>query len=125
MQGTPGGTRKKRQEDGEVNAVYSFSEWLEWAEPIAYGPLNLLPETFGKLQPHEFEKLWDGYQWRKKQRETEAAYWVHRIAVHLVKKPMTPEELLRPLRQEEAKQNRVADEQYLRETFKNRLPGGE
>jgi len=82
----------------------------------------LLPDEFGRLQPHEFEQLLDGYRWRQEHQENMTAYWVHCLMACQVKKPPTPAQLVKPLRQLPRNKKKEAEE--LRELFKDRLPGG-
>lgn len=99
-------------------------EWLEWAEPIAYGPLGLKPWEFERLQPHEFMQLWDGYRWRQEQQENLMAYFVSglmNVSGKKLKRLITSEDLIKPLRQ--PVRNRKQDEEYLMEQFG--LNGGE
>jgi len=94
---------------------------LEWAEPIAYGPLNLMPGAFEQLQPHEFVDLWDGYKWRQEQEENRLAYFTAcQMSVH-TSKPVSPKDLLKPLRQTVKQRDRKDDEEYFKEKFKNAL----
>lgn len=81
-----------------------------------------MPDQFDNLQPHEFMKMWDGYQWRKENRENELAYFTAAaMSVH-TKKPVSPKELLKPLRQKVKKQrNKKNDEAHLKEVFKDVL----
>ncbi|MPM84133.1 hypothetical protein SDC9_131204 [bioreactor metagenome] len=99
-------------------------EWVKWAEEIALGPLKLLPEQFEKLQPDEFLKMWNGYKWRQEQEENRMAYFTAAaMSVH-TKKPVSPKDLLKPLRQVKKRPvNRKEEEKYLREKFG--LSGGE
>ncbi len=95
-------------------------EWVEWAEPVAYGPLNLTPWEFEGLQPHEFYALYDGYKWRRDRDESMTAYFVCQlmnISGKSLKRRLTPKELLKPLRQPVKKQDRKADEDYLKQQF--------
>ena len=94
-------------------------DWIEWAEPIAYGPLELKPREFERLQPHEFYKLYDGYLWRQGQQESLSAYFVCQllnVSGKALKRPITVKELLEPLKPKK-KQDRKADEEYLRKKF--------
>jgi len=103
-----------------------MDDWLEWAEPLAYGPLNLKPQEFEQLQPSEFLQLWDGYIWRKENNEDITAYFVCHI-MNLIgkslKRNITPKDLLKPLRREKVKEARKEESVKLKETFKNRLKG--
>lgn len=69
-------------------------------------------------------ELWDGYKWRQEEEENRCAYFVsHLINIEgkSVKKPVTPADILKPLRQNEVKQNKSEDAKYLQQLFKNRL----
>lgn len=97
--------------------VHSFFDWAEWAEPIAYGPLALRPREFEELQPHEFYLLLEGYRWRQEQEENKTAYFTAAsMSVH-TKRPVSPKDLIKPLRQTKKPRNKAEDEQYLREVF--------
>jgi hypothetical protein len=83
---------------------------LEWAEPIAYGPLELQPHEFEKLQPHEFIAMWDGYQWRQEREEDKLAYFTAcQMSVH-TKRPIHPKDLLKNLRKKTKRQPVTDDE---------------
>jgi hypothetical protein len=84
----------------------------------------LKPWEFGQLQPHEFNTMVEGYQWRQEQQENVLAFFVCNIMSCMVKKPPSVKELLKPLRRHQQKRDRAADEAALRETFKDRLGGG-
>jgi len=93
---------------------------LEWAEPIAYGPLELKPREFERLQPHEFYALLEGYNWRQERQEALMAYFVcnlMNVAGKALKRPITPKQLLKPLREKKKPRDRKQDEQYLKELF--------
>lgn len=102
-----------------------MQEWVEWAESIAYGPLDLKPRQFERLQPHELYAMLDGYAWRQEQRQTETAYWISHllnISGKSLKRPVKLRDLLKPLRQKAPiKRDKKEDEACLKETFKNRL----
>lgn len=77
-----------------------------------------MPEQFEQLQPGEFLQLWDGYIWRKEQREEETAYFTSCLMSVHTKRPVQPKDLLKPLRQPR-KHNKKQDEAYLQEQFKD------
>ena len=118
----------KGADEGGVQ-VKSFSQWIEWAEPLAYGPLNLLPREFEKLQPTEFNQLLEGYNWRAKRKEEFAAYFVSclmNIEGKSLKHNIGAKHLLEPLRvgnKKAIKIDRKVDKQYLIETFNLKLGG--
>jgi hypothetical protein len=104
--------------------VSSFLDWVDWAEPIAYGPLGLKPWEFERLQPGEFLGLWDGYRWRQEQQENMAAFFVCQlmnISGKSLKRAITPKELLKPLRGPERRHKQ--DEAYLKQQFRRALGG--
>lgn len=104
----------------------AFNDWLEWAEPIAYGPLALKPCEFERLQPHEFVALLEGYKWRQEQQENILAYFVSglmNVEGKSLKRNVTPADLLKPLRPGTPTNNRQEDADYLQEKFG--LTGGE
>lgn len=79
------------------------------------------------MQPHEFYDMLKGYQWRQEQQENTLAFFVchlMNISGKSLKWDMTPQELLKPLRRHQVKQNRAEDEAALREQFGDRLLGG-
>jgi hypothetical protein len=73
------------------------------------------------LQPNEFYDLWDGYIWRHEQEENMMAYFTAcQMSVH-TKRPVSPADLLKPLRKNKDKRNKKADKEYLKEKFKDIL----
>jgi len=100
---------------------------VEWAEPIAYGPLELKPWEFEQLQPHEFYKLYEGFVWRQEQQEALAAYFVSHlmnISGKVAKRTIQPKDLLKPLRQASKQRDKKVDEEYLKDIFKDSLQKG-
>lgn len=89
---------------------------MSWAEPIAYGPLDLRPRNFERLQPHEFYALLEGYNWRKKDKENLFAYFASWIINTQLKEPIGPDILLKPLRENPEEKKRT-DEEYMKERF--------
>jgi hypothetical protein len=90
---------------------------------LAYGRLELKPWDFGRLQPHEFIMLLEGYAWRCAQQENLFAYFVCQlmnIEGKYLSSPISVADLLEPIRGER-KQKRSADEDYLLEQFKHIL----
>lgn len=62
-----------------------------------------------------------GYTWRKEQQEDMLAYFtagVMNLFGRALVQPITPAELVAPIRQNEKSEERANDEAYLRETFK-------
>jgi hypothetical protein len=84
---------------------------------LAYGALNLKPLEFERLQPHEFMALLEGYIWRKERQEELFAYFTCNIMNTALVKPISPTDLLNPIR-ENPEEKRKSDEEYLREQFK-------
>jgi hypothetical protein len=84
------------------------------------------------LQPGELYRLYEGYLWRQEQEEKKherkvnltAYFTACAMSVH-TKRPVNPQNLLKPLRQTKkvVKHDRKADEEYLRQQFG--LSGGE
>lgn len=102
-------------------------EWIEWAEPIAYGPLNLKPWEFERLQPGEFYQLYEGYRWRQERHEEMTAYFVAclmNVSGKSLKRRLSPKDLLKPIRQPKQHQDKKEDEEYLKELFKDSLREG-
>ncbi|MDR3565586.1 MAG: hypothetical protein P4N59_29680 [Negativicutes bacterium] len=90
---------------------------------MAYGRLELKPWDFGRLQPHEFIMLLEGYAWRCAQQESLFAYFVcHLMNVEgkCLAQPIGVADLLEPVRGER-KQKRNDDKDYLLEQFKHIL----
>lgn len=82
-----------------------------------------MPREFEQLQPHEFEKLIDGYKKRKKEQEFSYAYFTACIMNTQLKEPITPHKILEPIWKEEQNERQTADdEEYLRNRFK--MPKG-
>jgi hypothetical protein len=98
-------------------------EWVEWAEPLAYGALALKPWEFSNLQPDEFIMMLQGCFWRKEQQENLFAYFtcglMNLFGKSLVA-PISPKDLLEPIRNTKAAR-KATDEEYLREQFKHVL----
>lgn len=88
---------------------------------MAYGPLNLKPWEFGRLQPGEFLQLLDGYTWRQERaKEMQAYFTAASMSVH-TKKVVSPMDLLKPLRKTIKRRDKEQDEEYLRKVFKSKL----
>lgn len=88
---------------------------------MAYGQLALKPWEFGRLQPHEFILLLQGYSWRQTQQENMLAYFVCQmmnIEGKCLTQPICAQDLLEPIRGER-RQKRSDDEEYLRDRFKD------
>lgn len=92
---------------------------MNWAEPIAYGALNLKPREFEELQPHEFYKLMDGYKWRKQEQEALFAYFVLPIvnSQGTLKHPIEMKHLLDPLQPDQKRLKKQQDAEYLKKVF--------
>lgn len=91
-----------------------------WAEPIAYGPLNISPDKFATLQPGEFYALLAGYKWREERRQTETAYWLAyllNVAGKSLKKPVRPYDLVKPLQHPAEGEVRQDTTSYLKNRF--------
>jgi len=89
--------------------------------------LGLKPWEFSRLQPHEFYKLLDGYKWRQEHQEALTAYFVSHlmnISGKVAKRTIQPNDLLKPLRRPPKHQDKKADEEYLKELFKDVLQKG-
>lgn len=98
----------------------SVREWIESAEKIAYGALNLTPREFEDLQPQEFEKLIAGYTWRKQRDEEKLAYFTcWQVAPHM-SRAITVEKILNPLRPEEKKSGEelLKEKEYYAKKYK-------
>ncbi len=70
---------------------------MEWAEPIAYGPLALKPWDFFRLTVDEFHYQYQGYVWRRRRREEELAIMtvpLLNVAGKSLKKPLSMDEFL-------------------------------
>lgn len=69
---------------------------MDWGaiKQIAYGPLNLDPESLGKLTHGEFLDLYEGFRWREKRQWEQMAQLTSWITAPHVKKPIDPKVLL-------------------------------
>ena len=88
------------------------------------------PQDFERMQPHEFEKLLDGYKWRQEQKRTEIerqdivyAYFISMLLnVNLKKKDrVTVGDLLDPLYPGRKNSKKDNDEEALKAKFKDFL----
>ena len=113
--------------DGESQPVQTFEDWLEWAEPLAYGALNLKPWEFASLQPGEFLAMLEGYKWRLERKEEFAAYFtaaLMNMSGKTVRQTIQAKDLVDPLR--DKKEQKKKDKEYLLEKFpKLKRLGGE
>lgn len=105
---------------------------MTWAEGWAYGPLELKPWEFERLQPYEFEQLIEGWNWRnelsennRKRTETVLCY----LTAHLlnvsgksIKGKITVADLTRPL-EDKPKRDKQSDKEYLKELFPDAFGG--
>ena len=57
--------------------VSGAAEWLESIEQMAYGLLELKPRELDRLQPHEFEKMLEGYVMRRDKQNEVQAYFTY------------------------------------------------
>lgn len=97
--------------------ISSVAEWIESAEGIAYGVLNLKPREFEELQPHEFENLLRGYEARRAEENKQRAYWTANLMNCWIKNPITPKDLWEPLIQPEPAQKKIDDREYFEKMF--------
>lgn len=76
------------------------------------------------MQPHEFELLLDGYNWRENHYcEIQAYFTAAAMSVH-TKNPVKPTDLWKPTKNnanKRSKRRKKSDEAYLREVFKDVL----
>lgn len=89
--------------------------------------MELKPSEFELLQPHEFEKLIAGWQFRhdavdagRKRTEMVAAYFIAHllnISGKVVKGKISVNDLMEPLESNPAQNDKKADEEYLRQAF--------
>lgn len=71
---------------------------------MAYGALNLNPRQFDRLQPHEFEKLMEGYEWRANRHNELMSYFTYWIvAPHCKRNSVTPQKIAKPLQPQKKK----------------------
>ena len=94
----------------------------------------LKPSEFERLQPHEFEKLLAGWQFRydaaearRKRTEKVAAYFVAHllnISGKVVKGKISVKDLMEPLENKPAQNDKKADEEYLKRAFPKAFPSG-
>lgn len=74
-----------------------MAEWLALMEPVAYGALALKPWEFGRLTVAEFQKLVEGYEWRREQLRISMAYLIVpavNACARNLKRPISVETLL-------------------------------
>ena len=89
--------------------------------------MELRPAEFELLQPHEFEKLIAGWQFRhdaaearRKRTERVAAYFVAHLlnmSGKVVKGKISVTDLMEPLENKPAQNDKKADEEYLKQAF--------
>lgn len=81
--------------------------------------MELKPREFEELQPQEFYKLIDGYEWRKQEFEALAAYFVLPIinSQGTLKHLIEMKDLLDPLHPEKKRESKQLDAEYLKEVF--------
>lgn len=98
-------------------------------EPLAYGPLELKPWEFAKLQPQEFEKMLEGYTLRRdRDNELRAYFTCLLIAPHVKKDSITVEKILKPLQPHKVKQVTQQEKAYFQrmaEQMEAKKRGGE
>lgn len=76
-----------------------MEEWVEAAEPVAYGMLNLKPYEFEEMQIREFNAMVQGRLRRKRERDETNAYFTYwQMKPHLGENSsLTPADILAPL----------------------------
>lgn len=79
-----------------------------------------MPNVFEGLQVHEFQKLLDGYEARKKEEDYRRAYFISWLIAPHIKEQITVEQIIEPLWGK--KTTSKEDEAYMRDLFK--LPKG-
>lgn len=79
-----------------------------------------MPNVFEELQVHEFQKLLDGYEARRKEEDYRRAYFISWLIAPHVKEQITADQIIEPLWGK--KTTSKEDETYMRDLFK--LPKG-
>ena len=79
---------------GRVTPRHHWREWITSALPLAMGPLALSHREFYRMTPREFHERLDGWKWRKRRSEEEAAHWVASLIQPHVKERITAAKLL-------------------------------
>lgn len=76
-----------------------MEEWVEAAEPVAYGMLNLKPYEFEEMQIREFNAMVQGHLRRKRKQDEMQAYFTYwQLLPQLGSKTsITPADILAPL----------------------------
>ena len=93
----------------------SFAQYIEWAESVAYGILNLTPEQLGDLNCFELEKMIRGWETRRRLRTQEEAWFTVNIMRCLTDKANF-EDLIAPfIPKEERKTDTETMKQRIRE----------
>lgn len=78
-------------------------------------------KEFEALQPHEFLDRIEGYKWRKEDTENMLAYFTAAsMSVHTTK-PISPRELLEPLRKVQKPVDKEEEKRNLKKAFKGIL----
>lgn len=57
----------------------NYSEWIEQAEPIAFGVLGIRPEDFYEMTPSEFYSAFEGYGFSQEREIRDRARFVAAI----------------------------------------------
>lgn len=70
------------------------------------------------MQPHEFNKMLEGYKWRTEERDALITYFVVPIinSQGTLKNPVTIKDLLAPLKNQDIKKKQE-DKEYLKQVF--------
>jgi len=76
-----------------------------------------MPWDFNELQVHEFNDLWDGYIWRKEQEENQLAYFTAAMMSVHTARPVSPKDLIDPLRMTVKTRSKTDDEAHLKKVF--------
>ena len=85
--------------DGEKahgEKITSFSDWLKYAEPIAY-QIGSHPAEFEEMQPGEFLLFLKGFEDRRKDEDFRRSYFTAMLMNPHLEKPISPQTIFNPL----------------------------
>ena len=101
-----------------------MAAWVEATEPVAYGILGMMPETYEALQVREFYCMLESREAQEKRQDQKRAYFLSCLMSVQCTKAVSTIDILAPLYPEEREkealrqaQRRKEDEEYLRKEF--------
>lgn len=95
-----------------------MADWIDATEEQAYA-LGIMPDTYGRLQPHELRKLFDAHKKRQKDSDYRTAYFLSWLVNCQVQKPIDPNAIADPLyvTKEEKEEQAAEDKKILFKEF--------